>query len=48
LKKIVIPPNQEEKICDDYSTTTKKLAKDNGFGDIEKFFRWHKEWYGDE
>ena len=47
LEKKGVSVNHNEKICDSYSTTVKKMAEDNGFGDIDKFFNWHKAKYGD-
>ena len=48
LEKRDISLCDNEKICDSLSITSKRMANDNGFEDIDAFFSWHKEIYGDE
>ena len=48
LKKIGTPVSSPQEICYEYSETAIQLAKKNNFKDIKRFFKWHKERYGDE
>jgi len=48
LKKIGCSVKEKNKICDDYSMTAIQLAKENQFEDVDSFFRWHKDKYGDK
>lgn len=47
LEKIDEPKDSNFIVCSEYSNTAKSLAKENNFKNIKKFFKWHKEKYGD-
>ncbi len=48
LKKTGNPVSSPAEICTEYSKTATRFAEINNFTDIKKFFRWHKDKYGNE